>query len=330
MKKMKLKKENLHSFLKKLLEKIEKFEKIAIFRHIHPDFDAIGSSFALKIFISHNFKNKDIKIFGDNNDDFIKNNLCPKSDKAPKKWFSTPFLAIILDTANKKRISDKRWLMAKFKIKIDHHPFIEKIGDLEYIDDSSTSTSEILANLIEKSKFKMDKNIAEFLYIGIVGDSGRFKYKTTKAQTFYIAKKLLENNINLSNIYDRMYLRNLNDIKIMAFILDRYTVYKNKIIYYILYNKDLEQLKIDVNKGKEFVNIFSAIKNIKIWCSITEDISEQCFRISIRSNNIKINNVAKKWNGGGHENASGSKIFNIKKDLKKFLEDLYKAINQNE
>ena len=312
------------------LEKIKKFNKIAIFRHIHPDFDAIGSSFALKNIISLNFKNKEIKILGDNNDDFIKNKLCVKSDTASKKWFSEPFLAIILDTANKSRISDRRWEMAEYKIKIDHHPFVEKIGDEEYIDSSATSTSEILADLTKKLNLKINKNIAEFLYIGIAGDSGRFKYKSTNPKTFSVAKKLLESGIDLNSIYSRMYLRNLNDIKIMSFILNRYVVYKRKIIYYIIYDKDLNELKINVNKGKEFVNMFSSIKNIKIWCSITEDISEQCFRVSIRSNNVKINDVAEKWNGGGHENASGSKIFDIKRDLKKFLEDLYKVIKKNE
>ena len=48
--------------------------------------------------------------------------------KGNEDWFKEPFLAIILDTANTSRIADPRWKKAKFKIKIDHHPEVEKYG----------------------------------------------------------------------------------------------------------------------------------------------------------------------------------------------------------
>ncbi|MBP5301609.1 MAG: bifunctional oligoribonuclease/PAP phosphatase NrnA [Bacilli bacterium] len=315
-----------NSNFKVLSEKLTLFDKIAIFRHIHPDFDAIGASFALKKAILLNFKKKDVKIFGDNNDNFIKNNICPKSDKVSENWFSKPFLAIILDTANKSRVSNPNWTKNDYSIKIDHHPFIEKFCKKEYIDSNASSTSEILFYIFKKIKFKIDESVASFLYMGIVGDTGRFRYNLS-SKTFSTVESLQKNIVDLSVLYNRMYSRDLNDIQIITFILSNYIVYKNKIIYYILYDKNLKQLNMDVNKGKEFVNIFQSIKNICIWCSITEDVSEKCFRVSIRSSKAKINDVATKWNGGGHAKAAGAKIFDIKKELKTFLNDLYDTID---
>ena len=63
------------------------------------------------------------------------------------------------------------------------------------------------------------------------------------------------------------------------------------------------------------------IKNIHIWCSIAEDVSSNCFRISIRSKKITINGVANKYKGGGHAQASGCQISSLKQ-LKQFISDL--------
>ena len=68
------------------------------------------------------------------------------------------------------------------------------------------------------------------------------------------------------------------------------------------------KLGLTSERGKENVNIFSNIKGINIWCSITEDITEPCFRISIRTRDYVINGVASEFKGGGHAQASGCQI----------------------
>ena len=62
---------------KEVLNNIKKFDRIAIFRHIMPDFDALGSQFGLATWIKDNFPNKEVKVLGDNNVVFTKNGLYP-------------------------------------------------------------------------------------------------------------------------------------------------------------------------------------------------------------------------------------------------------------
>jgi phosphoesterase RecJ-like protein len=69
--------------------------------------------------------------------------------------------------------------------------------------------------------------------------------------------------------------------------------------------------------------MFSNIKEINAWCSITEDPSpkDPCWRISIRSKEKDISGVAFKWGGGGHAQASGARIDDLSQ-LDAFIKDL--------
>lgn len=307
-----------------VLNAIRQYKKIAIFRHIHPDFDALGSAWGLKEFIHSNFMDKDIKILGDNHDDLTPR-LYPKSTGGMNSWFMEPFLAIILDTPNKRRIADPRFAHAELTIKIDHHPFIENIGDIEIIEPGLTSTSELLVNMLTTFKMKINKACARYLYSGIVGDSGRFEYNNTTPHTFECAKLLVETGIDLNEIYKNMYLHDQNDLTVIAHILTHYNVSKNGVAYYVLTKKELEKFKITTNQGKDHVNLFHFVDGIKIWCAVTEDLKEKCFRVSLRSESVDISKVAAKWRGGGHPNASGAKLESLN-ELDDFINDLNKLI----
>ena len=93
--------------------------------------------------------------------------------------------------------------------------------------------------------------------------------------------------------------------------------------YYLLPLDIQNKLKITTEQGKENVNLFSNIKGINAWCSITEDSKEPCWRISIRSKEKPINQVAAMFEGGGHAQASGAKI-NSLSDLDRFINELDK------
>lgn len=311
---------------KAILNAIRQYKKIAIFRHIHPDFDALGSAWGLREFLHDNFMDKDIRVLGDNHDE-LSPRLYPKTSKTPNEWFKEPFLAIVLDTPNKRRIADPRYPLAEFTIKIDHHPFIENIGDIELIDDSMTSVSELLVHMLLSYDMKLGKNAAKYLYTGIVGDTGRFEYNYLLPRTYECAKILVSTGIDLNDIYYRMYLHNQNDLGVIAHILTHYKVTDKGVAYYVLNKKDLDKFKITTSQGKDHVNLFRYVEGVKIWCSIAEDKKEEnCFRVSLRSENIDLIKVSNKWRGGGHKFAAGAKLESLAElpDLIKDLDNLIK------
>lgn len=308
------------------LRQIKKYTKIGVFRHIMPDFDALGTQFGLATWLKENFPDKDIKIFGDNHVTFTPRGLFPETDKVSDSWFDD-FLAIIVDVGDKKRIADPRFEKAKYKIKIDHHPQTDNIFDLTIVDTSKAAASEIVANLLlsYEPTYKVSTLAARYLYIGLVGDSGRFLYSSTTPHTFDISSMLVAKGLNITEIYGLMYEKNIHDLEITRFILNNFKVSPQGVAYYVLNNDDLIRLGMTSERGKENVNLFSNIKGIKIWCSITEDVTEPCYRISIRSRDYTINGVASEFQGGGHAQASGCQIKDLS-ELDHFISRLDELI----
>lgn len=294
----------------KIEELIKRFNRIAVFRHIRPDFDALGTQFGLATWLKDNYPNKEIKVFGDNHVVFTPRGLFPETDKENDEWFNKEFLAIIVDVGDVKRIADPRFQKATLKVKVDHHPETDKVFDVSVVDTEKAAASELVLNMLLnfKGDYKLTKEAASYFYIALAGDSGRFQFSSTTPHTFQIATLLLSTGINITSIYEKMYEKNVQDLEVTKFILNTYKVSEHGVAYYILNEADLERLGLTCERGKENVNMFSNIKGINIWCSITEDVTEPCYRISIRSRNYVINGVASEFKGGGHAQASGCQI----------------------
>ncbi|MBR1581670.1 MAG: bifunctional oligoribonuclease/PAP phosphatase NrnA [Bacilli bacterium] len=324
---IKLEASKFKSEYKAVIKQIEKYDRIAIFRHIKPDFDALGTQFGLATFIKENFPNKEVITLGDNHVTFT-NRIYPEVDKVNDSWFDTPFLGIVVDVGEKKRIADPRFERAEFLIKFDHHPSNEETHfDIGICDIELAAASELVCNFLFTlpKKYKVSKNAAWYLYSALVGDSGRFQYSSTSAHTFEISSLLIETGINITEIYAKMYEKTIDDLDSIKFVLNNFKVSEHGVAYYVMTQKDLDTLKLTNERGKENVNTFANIRGINIWCSITEDVTVPCYRISIRSRDYVINEVAKKYEGGGHAQAAGAQIPNLDA-LPQFIEDLEKVI----
>jgi len=302
---------------------IKRYDRIVVFRHIKPDFDAMGTQMGLYVFLKDNFPEKEIHFVGDNHVTFTPR-LFPETERLNDAWFDKPFLAIVVDVGDDERIADPRYKRASYICKIDHHPCKTEIAKHPLLDLNMAAASELVADLLLSWKgMRMSKEAARYLYIGIVGDSGRFQYSQTTAHTFAIAESLIQTGISISEIYLAMYEKKIDDLKVTAYILNHFSVSPHGIAYYLLPDDIQKELAITSERGKENVNLFANIQGINAWCSITEDKDpkEPCWRISIRSKKEDISPIAFKWGGGGHPQASGAKIKDLS-ELDAFIGDL--------
>ncbi len=308
----------------RILSAIKRYDRIAIFRHIMPDFDALGTQMGLATWIKDNFPNKDVKVFGDNHVTFTPR-LYPVMDEESLDWFKEPFLAIILDCGNTSRIADPRWKKAKFKIKIDHHPDVEHFGKISIVDTSAAAASEIVVNMLLnfKGNYVLSSQAAFYFHSAIVGDSGSFKYSSVSEHTFAIAGQLVKTGISVSDVYQQMFLKQIDDLKVTAYILNHFEISEKGVAYYVLDAELQKELKITTERGKENVNLFANIEGINAWCSVTEDPKDHCWRVSLRSRATPINGVAAMFEGGGHAQASGAKL-NSLNDLPRLIAELDK------
>lgn len=299
-----------------IIKKIKEYDTIVIARHIGVDPDALCSQLALRDSIKLTYPDKKVLAVGTGSSKFIRMGRLDRLEKV------SDALLIVVDTPDQKRVDSLDFSSGAYFIKIDHHPFIEKYCDLEYIDDESTSTCEIIMNLIHDTELKCDNSIAELLYMGFVSDSNRFLFDSCNYKTFKTISNLLEEYpISLKDAYEKLYLRPINEVRLQGYISLNMKVTENGFGYIIINDDIINEFNVDSASAGNIINEFNYIKEVLVWATITEDKKNDQYRISIRSRGPEINKVAEKYNGGGHKFASGVRMKNYDEVLK-LIEDI--------
>lgn len=301
---------------KKIYKKIEEYNTIVIARHIGVDPDALASQLALRDAVKLTFPDKKVMAIGTGSAKFYQVGRLDKIEKVNNA------LLIVLDTPDKKRVDSVDFSQFAYMIKIDHHPFVEKYCDLEYIEDTASSTAEIIMNFIMDTGLKCNKNIAETLYLGLASDSNRFLFDSCTSKTFGLVSIFLDKyNFELSEVYKKLYLRPMNEVRLEGYIALNMTVTDNGLGYIKITNETLNQLEVDSASAGNMINNFNFIKEVLVWATITEDVKNDQIRVSIRSRGPEINEVAERYNGGGHKFASGVKLRNFTEAMQ-LMQDL--------
>ncbi len=286
----------------KIYKKIKKYDKIVIARHIGPDPDALGSSIALKDIILANFPEKEVYVVGSPASKF---KYLGTLDKFQETMYSNSLL-IVTDTPDIKRVDGVNVKRFKEVIKIDHHPFLEDFGGLEFLDENASSASQMIMELVFKTKLKWTKEAAEKLFIGLIADTDRFLFSYTTPKTFELVARLIkETNIDFSSLYANLYLRPFKEAKFEGYITNNLQVTEHGFAYIKLTDKILKEYNVDAATAGNMVNNFNYIEGIYAWAVFSEDLVNNNIRGSIRSRGPIINEVASLHNGGGHKFASG-------------------------
>ncbi|MBH8622777.1 MULTISPECIES: DHH family phosphoesterase [Spiroplasma] len=309
---------------KTILQKIKDYNTIICLRHISPDGDAYGSAFGLAQFIKDNFPIKKVLVDGEPSKYLA---FLATPDLVKQEDYRGA-LVIVTDTGNVERIDSKYWQEAKEIIKIDHHPNVTPYGDLQWVDANKIAASEMIADLVLTSKLKVSAAAARLIFTGIITDSNRFMYNKTSLETLTLAGQLLAKGFDLQNIYHNLYEESWTNACFKNYLLSQVMVYDDQISYVKITDKMLKEHQMDYETVKPWVNIMSNIKEFKIWMLLIENKAEGYINISIRSNTYIINGVAQKYNGGGHELASGARIYQWE-DTEKILADLSLLIKNN-
>lgn len=288
---------------KRIFKEIKKYDTIVIARHIGVDPDAMASQVALRDSIKLTFPDKKVYAVGTGSAKFT---FLGKLDRMEK--FNHALL-IVTDTPDRKRVDSVDVEQFAYSIKIDHHPFIEKFCDLELIEDTASSASEIIMKLILNTKLACNKEIAQELFMGLVSDSNRFLFSSCTADTFLLVSNFLrEYQFDINPLYQQLYARPLNEVRLEGYISLNMVVTDNSLGYIKITDDIINQFEVDSAAAGNMVNNFNFINEILVWATITEDVKNDQIRVSIRSRGPAINQIAEKYHGGGHKQAAGAKL----------------------
>lgn len=300
---------------KKIIKKIKEYQNINIVRHIGVDPDALASQVALRDSLRKSFPEKKVIATGNSS---IRFNYFPKLDK---QELMDNALLIVVDTPDLKRIDCPHVNEHKEIIKIDHHPLIDDFGGIELIDTQSSSASELILKLIVDADLHMDQDIAETLFMGIVGDTNRFLYSTS-SETFSLVSNLLKKyDMNITRLYSNIYMRPLNEIRLQGYISQNMKVTDYGMAYILITDEIMKQFSVDSGSAGNMVNMYNNIEEIVLWFTISEDTKNELYKFNIRSRGPVINEIAEKYNGGGHKFAAGARVKTME-EVKSLVADL--------
>lgn len=289
---------------KQIKKQIKIYNNIFIARHIGADPDALGSTIALRDLIKEKYPNKSVYAIGNPANRFKFMGNLDKVENIPKNS-----LLIVLDTPDSKRIDGIDINEFDFIIKIDHHPFVEKYANIEYIDDTASSTCQIILEFIYTCHYKLNKSIAEKIYLGIASDTNRFLYEYTTVKTFELVTKMLkETKINFTSLYESLYCKPLNEVKLQGYIYQNMTVTENGVAYIKITDALIKEFGIDSASAGNMINNLNYVNEILVWIFLSEDVKSNVIRANIRSRGPVINEVASRYGGGGHKFASGARL----------------------
>ncbi len=293
---------------KKIIELIEKYNVIIIHHHINPDPDCIGSQLGLKYLLENSYPDKEIYAVGKHTD---KTEFLGKLDEIPDDKYMNA-LVIIVDVGDKLRVDDNRFLNGKALIKIDHHPLACEFADIEWIDTTFASATEMIIDLYVQNQDKLilTEAAARVLYAGMLTDTGRFYFDSVSSQTLNYGAMVYKYNFDKQALYADIYYQSIAELKFRGYILNNFKSTPSGLGYIKLNHELLEEFNIAPDYASTLVNSLANIKDIIMWLFFIEYIDRGNIRVEFRSRGPVVNELAKSFGGGGHKLASGAIVSN--------------------
>jgi len=302
-------------------ELIKRYNKIIVTRHIHPDYDAYGSQIGLYLSIKETYPEKEVYLDGDENE----NNLFGIKSHTITKELLKDSLYIITDTACKNMLPNNNIKYAKDVIIIDHHENEPDINGTYLIKTDYSSASEVVAEFLIQSNYKISKLSSSYIFAGIVGDTNRFLYKGTSKNTFKITSFLIDKGIDIVKIYKLMQKEEMEgDKRIKGYVLSNFIIDKKVAYVYVSNNtiKVLNTTTLAASRG--CIDLLANIKGVDVHVIFCETENNEIY-VEMRSKEKSIVDIAKKHGGGGHALACGTTLM-IGYKYKDIIDDLNEVL----
>lgn len=291
---------------KKLHKLIGSAERIAILGHIRPDGDCIGSILGLYNYISDNYKDKTVDAYAEAfSPNFKILNGSRKIKHEPAEGCYD--LAISVDASDTDRHGKFGTIFANAisTYMIDHHVSNQGFGDICCIDPDSSSACEVICELVDMDK--LSKEAAECLYLGMVHDTGVFKYSNVSERTMELAGRLISIGARPDVIIDEtFYKKTYKQNLLMAKTVLESTLYLDgRAISGFISKATFKQFKANTTDTEGIVEQLRLTEGVEVAVFIYQ-LTKKCFKFSLRSKNyVDVSVIATKFGGGGHLHAAG-------------------------
>ncbi len=304
---------------KRIIDKVNDAENIAILPHVSVDGDALGSSLALALALEKAGKNSKI---------YIEEEIPAIYEFLPVKEYVEVYkpdeqkydLVIALDTGDLERLGKRVDIFnsTPFTINIDHHTTNTEFALLNHVKPTAAAVGEMMYDLIKLMGICLDENIATCLYVAIATDTGGFRYSNTTPLTHQITADLINNGANVSMISQLVFETvPLKKVKLMGLAIDTIEIFEGgKVAFITITNDMIKEAGADDEDSDGLVNIARNVNGVEVAVLIKQK-SDNEFKINFRSQSyVDVSAIANKYSGGGHKKAAGCTVKGNMEEIK--------------
>lgn len=281
-------------------------QKIVLCCHVSPDGDTLGSALGLARFLEQ--RGKEVIVFVD--DDINKSlSFIPGIEKARRPVAGEIVeadLFVVVDASSFDRVGIcNEVVKAPVLMNIDHHISNTEFADYLYLDAEAAAAGEIMCDLFEAMGWEYDEKIAVAFYTAITTDCGSFRYSNTTSKTMQRAAKLLDYGVKPNEISDLLDMRSRKTMELLAKVLPSLTFDYEGRVAHITITNDLYDKEAQTDS---FVSYPRYIEGVEV-AIMFKAVEPAVTRVSMRSSNVDVAQVALSFGGGGHLRAAGCTIY---------------------
>jgi bifunctional oligoribonuclease and PAP phosphatase NrnA len=304
-----------------MAEELRKAPNVALFSHVSPDGDCLGSMLAIGLALEK--LGKEVYLV---NPDPIPQNLSflPGVDKIQKTLPEPlPQTLLFVDCGDLQRanLGPEQIPDGSIVLNLDHHVSNDRFGTLNWVDAEASASGELALALIRELQVKLNQEIAINLYTAILTDTGSFQYSNTTAQTHRLAAELLETGLDLVNIHHQIYdQKPLAQVKLLQCALAKLQLFADgKCAVMLLSLEDFEKTGAEESLSEGLVNHARSIQGVEV-AVLLKEVESGKIRAGLRSNLwFNVNETAVRFGGGGHKRAAGCTFMTSLEEAKRLI-----------
>lgn len=304
-----------------------KGKQTVVIGHQRPDGDCIGSQVALcrvlrgqgidAVCMNADAVPRRLKAFVGDTPFFLRDELGPEKR-----------IALFVDCADHGRAGEKiRIAFPKPMACFDHHISNDGFARFNFVDTGSAATAEILAGVLLDSSFPIDPVAAQALYVGIMTDTGQFRFPSTTGRVFQISGDLLrlgaKPDFAAAELFERESMGKLRLIQ--EFIGSLKLEFGGRACIGVLPHGVFERIGASVEDTEGLVDYARSIEGVEVAVLIEERPGVIKASLRARSAKFRVDSLAGQFGGGGHANAAG---LNTPGNLAEFYPQLVAAIGR--
>ncbi|SHI54945.1 DHH family phosphoesterase [Desulfosporosinus lacus] len=298
---------NENTLVQEFLEVLRKAPKVALFSHVSPDGDCLGSMLAIGLALEK--MGKEVLFYNPN---LVPSNLMflPGSSRISQQLPDPqPETLVFVDCTDLGRVNLLTSDISKVStiLNLDHHISNQHFGHINWVDAQASAVGELALTLINLLGAEIDSDIATNLYTAIVTDSGCFQYGNTTAQTHRLTAELLDLGIDLVSIHHNIFdQKPLSQIKLLQYALNGLEIHaEGQLALMTLTLEDFQKSGAEQELSEGLVNHARSIVGVEA-AVLLKEAGPLEIKAGLRSNLwLNVNEIATKFGGGGHNRAAG-------------------------